>query len=311
MNDDEKVKLWLKRIYLNGEKLKINSVLSGSLKGNFCEHKTNGNLDKINLEKQEGIQVNVAIDEGEETFYFKKEKDNTLQYVAADPSNEENCTFKSENSEPSAIESKEIENVSKYAKKMRRINNFVKTQKRIHFIFMLDQSNSIKDDGHFETIQEATKTFLKKLKKKQKQTKQKIIISVVPFSHLYQVKERGRKIEKLKLKFLDDFLGGNTNFGNPLEQSVQLYNEFKEEVDITLAYLFTDGDAEVPKNAISVWSQLLRSNKHFMQLRLVTLDRSVALKRFDRCLDTPSCIYLEKVSPEALFDNIKDFLSLS
>ena len=311
MDDKEKVQEWLKRVYLGKPDVRVNAVENGLLNGQFQGHDSKGFVNRVELKEDTGIQVKVSVEDQNQVFYFKKSSDSTLQYMSASPEEEGVSYFNINEDLSEMIEPQEVPEVSEYSSKMQRIYSYVKSQKRIHFIFMLDQSNSIKDDGHFEDIQKALKSFLKKLKKRQKETHQKILISVITFSHLFQIKERARRVEKLKLAFLKDFLGGNTNFKNPLDHAVTLFNDFKEEVDVTLAYLFTDGDADVPKDMVPKWGKLLRSQKHFMQLRLVTLDKSVSLKRFDRGLDTPACVYLEKVSTQALFDNIKEFLSLS
>ena len=305
---EKKVSMWLSRVYSRGKKIDVSAITAGTFDGSLEQLKSNGQFTPIDCARQPGYRVDAQIDENKQTLYFTKTDDNVMQYVTG-PGGSFEAPQSSGSQGPERLQECPAE-IASYSDKMQSVCKFIKFQKRIHFILMLDQSNSIKEDGHLEDITSATRSFLKKLKQRQRDTGQKILISVIYFSHKFHIRVIGQSIAKLKLNFLNEFMGGSTNFRQPLEQSIILYNNFKDKVDVTLFYLFTDGNADIPNEIVPDWHRLLRKKKHFVQLRLVSLVNSISLKKFDEKLETPSCIYFENVSIEALFDNIKQFIGL-
>ena len=284
--------------YLSEGKL-YGKYLKMTPQGNLVPYTANGDRAYYGKIKFHGMQPVMVLFEGK-TFNPLKVVPNSNSYIEFP--NKVKVVF----AEDKVVEKMIDESSDFLSKKMIVVND----AKKVHFIFMLDQSTSMVGDKWADT-KKATLGLIELLKGKHQNIEQDFLITMITFSSDAILRVEGQPIQHFKNATLDGFSGGQTNFEKPLIMGNEALQKYKQNVDVTYAYFFTDGEAFYPTRIEGKWKNDVKDGDFISFLKLNTLEKGdLVLKSFTKNINSPRCTYNENPEAKNLFTEVKKFVGL-
>ncbi|CAK93241.1 unnamed protein product (macronuclear) [Paramecium tetraurelia] len=146
---------------------------------------------------------------------------------------------------------------------------------RVHYIFILDSSESMNKD--WTDIKKGVREFIKKIKEKDQVENKEFWISLILFNKEQTTLINSKRARDIKTKFKMNFLGGGTNFGKPIKKAINLVKKDNTS-DLFLILFYTDGKAAIPEQELKKMQNLEEEKRKKIHLIACTHDSNTQNK---------------------------------